>query len=84
MESIGALWVCKDRETGEVKKDRNGNSFFTGNLDIRGEKVKVIAFMNRPKTKDSQPDISINLSEPMGAKEELAAPQESFDDDIPF
>ena len=59
---VCALWVAKDRETGEPRKDKAGNTFFTGTMEINGVKTKVVAFLNRPKEKETQPDITVLLS----------------------
>ena len=54
MELEGALWAATDRDSGEVRKDKNGNTFFTGNVTVNGEKHKVVAFLNKPKEKPNQ------------------------------
>jgi len=53
---LGALW--------KKRSERTGNEYYTG--DIRtpgGDVIKVIAFDNDRKTKDSQPDIRLYLQE---------------------
>lgn len=55
MQELGALWR---------KTSKSGNPFYSGDLALPGgEKIKVIAFDNDRKTKESQPDIRIYLSE---------------------
>nr|BAR27940.1 hypothetical protein [uncultured Mediterranean phage uvMED] len=60
------------------KKDASGNSLdkpgvkypeYTGKATINGEPKQAAAWLNVEKTKDTQPDISIKLSDPI-AKEE--------------
>ncbi len=65
MELEGALWIATDRDSGEKRKDKNGNTFFTGTVTVNGEKHKVVAFLNKPKTNPAAPDIKILISKPM-------------------
>ena len=59
MQELGALW--------KKRSERTGNEFYSGDLQLPGgEKVKVIAFDNDRKTKDSHPDIRIYLAEDRG------------------
>lgn len=56
MQEVGALW----RKISE----RTGNEFFTGDIDLPGGGVmKVVAFRNDRKTKDSQPEFRIYQQE---------------------
>ena len=54
-QSIGALWR---------KTSRAGGSYYSGEITIGGEVVKLVAYDNDRKTKDTHPDIRIYLSEP--------------------
>jgi len=47
-QSIGALWV---------KQGKSGD-FFTGNIEVNGQKIKIAIFKNDYK-KDKQPDFRI-------------------------
>lgn len=47
-QSIGALWV---------KQGKSGD-FFTGNVEVNGQTVKITVFKNQYK-KDKQPDYRI-------------------------
>jgi len=55
---LGALWRAKDKVSGTIKTDRLGRPYYTGVMDINGQKVSIIMFENK-KTKDSQPDFNI-------------------------
>lgn len=56
MQEIGALW----HKTSE----RTGNRYYTGDIDLPGGgKIKIIAFDNDRKEKDTQPDIRIYLND---------------------
>jgi uncharacterized protein (DUF736 family) len=53
---IGALWT---------KKKKDGEVYLTGTVDlgiIHGE-IQIVAWQNKDKTKDKQPDFTIKLSE---------------------
>jgi len=86
MTKVCALWVAKNREDGEVKKDKNGNSYFTGTLELnQGQKFSVIAFLNRPKEKDTQPDIQVYLKDDEHSVKPARPTPDEFDGDgIPF
>lgn len=50
---IGALWL----------KEKDGKKYFSGSLqDLHGE-IRIVVFKNDNKTKDTQPDYQILLSE---------------------
>jgi|TARA_X000001388_G_scaffold7963_1_gene4878 hypothetical protein len=55
-----ALWKRQPRET-----DKAGVKYphYTGKATIGGEQKKAAGWINTEKTKDTQPDISIKLSE---------------------
>ncbi len=80
-DQLCALWVATDRETGEVKKDKHGNTFFTGTWEGK----KVVAFLNRPKNNPRAPDITICLAQERqrpATVEEEGGPDAG--DEIPF
>jgi len=56
-----ALWKRQPRET-----DKAGTKYphYTGKATIGGEPKQAAAWLNTDKTKDTQPDISIKLSDP--------------------
>jgi len=59
-ESIGALWS----NTSKAGKD-----YFTGNISIAGETVKIVGFYNDKATADNkQPVIRLYESKPLGEK----------------
>lgn len=62
---IGALWL---------KMSNNGKKFYSGNIEIEGKKIQIVAFPNDYKTKENQPDIQILLSKPKEIKGEQPAP----------
>lgn len=82
-KSIGALWA---------KKSRNGE-YFTGNIEVGGEKIAIVAFYNANKKNPKEPDYRILKSKPMGEQiVDNSAPnrlnglpdEEINPDDIPF
>ncbi|KKL95654.1 hypothetical protein LCGC14_1852470 [marine sediment metagenome] len=85
-EQLAALWLATDRESGEPRKDKNGNTFFTGTW---GDK-KILGFLNRPKNNPRAPDITIVLAQESQQRQER--PQQTQEepdrlqreDNIPF
>lgn len=67
MKKLGSLWI---------KRDKNSNVYLTGTYGEQGSETKLVVFSNK-KTKDTQPDWIIYLSEP---KKE----REVKDEDVPF
>jgi uncharacterized protein (DUF736 family) len=65
---IGALWI---------KKDKNGKTYFSGQIEIDGVKIPITIFTNK-KAKDTHPDYTIY---PVVRKEKQV---EDDDGDIPF
>lgn len=57
-KSIGALW----------KKDGSKGPFFSGNIEINGMKLEIIAFVERDKKNPKGPDIKIYISKPREQK----------------
>lgn len=53
--SIGALWE---------KFTKAGQSYFTGNVEVNGAKIKIVVFKNNKKSKETQPDYNILISQP--------------------
>jgi uncharacterized protein (DUF736 family) len=72
-DSIGALW----------KKEGPKGAYYTGVIELNGEKINVVAFPNRMKKSEKSPDVRILRSK---TKEELQQQpkKETFSDDIPF
>jgi uncharacterized protein (DUF736 family) len=71
---IGALWA---------KKKKDGEVYLTGTIDlgiIHGE-IQMVAWKNKDKKKDNQPDFTINLSEPRQEKPE-SVPSIEVDDPL--
>lgn len=81
-KSIGALWA---------KSGKSGD-YFTGNIEINGEKIAIVAFYNANKKNPKEPDYRILKSVPRPTTEaEDRAFDKKFDeeaeinpDDIPF
>ena len=73
MESnyIGALWV---------KESKKGMRYFSGNIEVGGQKIQIAVFKNTKKSSDKAPGYNIVESKPI----ERAAPEPNFEDDIPF
>jgi hypothetical protein len=59
--NIGALWIATDKATGQPKVTRNNTYYYTGNIEINGQKINITMFPNN-KTKETQPDFNIALS----------------------
>lgn len=66
-QSCGALWKSDKRE-----------GMYTGSLEVDGKKIKVVAFVNDRKTKDTQPDISILIARPFTPKVDGVQPPNSW------
>jgi uncharacterized protein (DUF736 family) len=61
-KSIGAFWI---------KTSAKGVKYYSGNIEIDGKKIQLVAFDNTRKEKENQPDIQIYLSEKREVKEEV-------------
>lgn len=70
-KSIGAFWK---------NVSANMNEYYSGNIEIGGQKYPLVMFINKNK-KDKQPDLHIYLSEP---KTSLASEQIKKESGIPF
>jgi uncharacterized protein (DUF736 family) len=68
--NIGALWE---------KFTKAGQPYFTGNVEINNEKIKIVVFKNNKKSKDTQPDYHILISKPPHQQQETI-PSVSTDD----
>ena len=64
-----ALWKRQPREN-----DKPGTKYphYTGKATINGQPKQAAAWLTTDKSKDTQPDISIKLSEPNANKQEEA------------
>lgn len=60
-DRIGALWKKVSKNTG--------NEYFTGEIEINGEKHGIVMFYNK-KTKETQPDFNIIKQKPREEKTE--------------
>lgn len=49
----------------------NGNEYFSGNIEVNGEKLKVIVFKNTYKDKENSPDYLIYNSRPKPVDEKI-------------
>lgn len=81
-DSIGALWA---------KKTRNGDDFFTGSIELNGEKTNIVVFYNKSKIKNEKaPDYRILIAKPQEPKDNqeelnnLGQEEDVNPDDIPF
>lgn len=72
-KSIGALWA-KQSSKGE---------YFTGQLELNDEKIKIVVFKNNYKKEDKHPDWKIFLSTPKPQVQETNN-SEPKDEDLPF
>lgn len=55
-KSIGALWF---------KTSKNGVEYFTGDIELNGELIRIKAFKNSYKETDNHPDWKIYIREPL-------------------
>jgi len=69
-DNLGALW----------EKDSAKGKFFTGVLEVGGEKIKIVVFKNNMKKSDKSPDWNILRGEEKGEP----APTKNEPNDIPF
>lgn len=69
---IGALWI----------KRKNNNVFMSGELEIDGEKIRILVFKNTYKEQDNQPDYNIML--PRDESRRDSRRNDDYNDDIPF
>lgn len=53
-QSIGALWE---------KKTKNGDTLFSGSIEIDGKKTKIAVFKNGYKKEDKHPDWKIFIDD---------------------
>ena len=68
-EIKGSFWIKKS----------NSGSFYTGNIEIDGEKINCVMFQNEKKTNDKQPDFKI-----MKAREYEKTKEKTSQENIPF
>jgi len=54
-KSIGAFWK---------KESKAGKVYYSGNIEIAGNKIPLVMFENTRKEKETQPDLQIFISEP--------------------
>ena len=65
-DNSGALWKRQSKDS-----DVAGKKYpqYEGNLTVGGNKKKIAAWLNVEKTKDTQPDISLKISDFIEKKE---------------
>jgi hypothetical protein len=64
-KDVGALWIVTDQQTGQPKKDRNGNVFLNGT--VNGQRVTV--FRNSfKKPGEKTPDYRVFPQEQSGGQ----------------
>ena len=69
---IGALWCSTGKNSGK--------DYFSGNVEINGEKIKIVVFHNRDKSSSNNyPDYLIYKSRPM--EEKSSEPKSVFTDE---
>jgi len=59
-DEIGALWA---------KKTKNGKPMFSGMIEVQGEKINIVCFLNSYKREDKHPDYKILISRPRDSGE---------------
>ena len=65
-DNSGAMWKRQARDNDDPGKKY---PHYEGNLTSGGSKKKVAAWLNVEKTKDTQPDISLKISDFMEKKD---------------
>ncbi len=71
-QPIGAMWA---------KQTKAGKTFYTGTIEVKGEKIKIKMFNNDFK-KDKQPDIKIYVDDYVPGQQVSSQPEPK--DDLPF
>ena len=66
-DNTAALWKRQPRDTDVAGKKY---PHYTGKAQIGGAAKQAAAWLNTDKTKDTQPDISIKLSDPQSKEEQ--------------
>lgn len=74
-KDIGALWL---------NDSKAGTKYMAGNIEINGEKIKIVVFKNTYKKRDVEPDYKIYKSKPMKQNESESSKAEEDSEDIPF
>ena len=69
LEEIGALWS---------KRDKNDEPFLSGQIEVNGEKKKILVFKNKHRKEDKHPNYRIFLSDGPPKKKDFE------DEDVPF
>lgn len=69
-KSIGALWA---------KKSTKGADYFSGTIELNGEKIQIVAFYNANKKNPKEPDYRILKSKPKEQTE-----NNINEEDVPF
>lgn len=69
-DKIGALWL----------KDGKKGKYFSGVIEVSGQKIGVVVFKNNHKTEDRYPDYDILVCKPR----KQGPGTDKFDDQIPF
>lgn len=54
-DKIGALWE---------KTDKNGNVYYSGQIEINGETLGIVCFANKYRTEEKHPAYTINKAKP--------------------
>jgi hypothetical protein len=65
-QSIGALWKRKQKS--------DGKTYLSGQIELKGEVVKFVAFTNSFKEEDKHPDFKIYIANENGATKPAAKP----------
>lgn len=83
-QSIGALW----------EKQSKKGTWFSGQIEIEGEKIPIVVFKNDYKKEDKHPDWKIFISQPRENNQEKSYPtsgdiadvknNSGKDEDLPF
>lgn len=58
-DKIGALWS---------KKTLSGKDYYSGEIEINGEKIKIVCFSRESKRSEREPDWDILISKPKEIK----------------
>lgn len=92
MVKVASFWVAKDKATGEIKLDRNGNKYFSGRINPSMDlswltsDTRLTVYQNDktgPDANPKWPDLNIMMYPPEESQQTVI-PQSDSNEDVPF